>query len=980
MEEPNTSVKEDLTKPAVKSGDARISDILGDKEIDAAMGGEQKATEIFEKMSEEEVGAMSKKLNFWPTNDRGLLRNPDSFTPEEINKFHADLVAEGVLKPLAEAKTQQPPVKSVATLKTLNEIPVVAKPVEAPVTVSEGVSPVPETKTSVAATESETAGVVESKEPYDLDKYDLKTLDREQGYTQGVSNRQIAYREEIATKYGKDYKKIDPSEMTEREYVNAETSASYPKDVAIEDYHNFVEENKLGDEVSKSKSTPELKKPQTFPEFLADRKPSAKLRREYEQSPSGIAEKHRAIYEAHPVLKAFNVQLGDEAVKGEATPKKGDTLAMASEPFDKFRTNDKKLSAISIGRGFNSMMIQREEYNALAPEKRDRVDALSAEYEQLNPIVPGIDIGPDQVRRMSDRQKEKNSEAILKGNEILREIKQLVKPDIQVAQEQDAESVRKASSRLTQINGQIRTINGLGVMSHKPNGELKPKYQRTVDIYEQERSEILGRHPQLATAPLAKARTKESQDKLSALTDAPLTPKNIESIARPKITKYGVEVDEQGMEIVRLATKAAGLGELQVDGQFQEPKAAKSVIGHLQVLSKGLEAAGHLGAARKVANLAYAFKTDATNHQGTLAVYLYDDAGRHEQGHRLSYLGVPESANKDLSVRYGDLTKIAKTPNFQTAANNWQAKEGRSTPIDQMTAKQLGHAAEEVATYLANGDDLGLSSLEADTLLVDLMRKYAKARIAENSRLDMVTALSHFDGYFSEQLLEKINEKGNEESRGSRKSDDRGGAEPGRSDRGGGTVQTKSETRESEGRGKESVAEPEIAKVTGQTEAEVITKNRKFADSIAREFYDIGKVEYEPRTEQGWMAQSQKTIEGKGIDGAIKEYDALDAKKSEGYKTALGVAIASDLYANGTSEEFADFGRKLTTDIGNIAQELRASQLLSRLSPEHASLIGQQLVEKAIGRKMTPDEFKAMSEKVQPHAMDLKNISEKISP
>lgn len=293
---------------------------------------------------------------------------------------------------------------------------------------------------------------------------------------------------------------------------------------------------------------------------------------------------------------------------------------------------------------------------------------------------------------------------------------------------------------------------------------------------------------------LKKVRSTESQDLLSSLVDAPLDASHIEAV-EAKIGEYGVELNEQGMDLVRRVAAMAGLGDIQVDGQFHEPRIVKSMIGHLQSVAEDLKANGEPKSAKRVQNLVNKFKTDAANHQNTVAVYIYDDAGKHEKGHRLSYLGVPESANKDLAVRYGDLSKMAKDKNFQTAANNWQRKEGRSTPIDEMTPKQLGHAAEEVATYLANGDDLGLTPLEADTLLVDLMRQYAKARKAENPRLDMRGALSHFKGYFSEQLLERINEEGSTKSGGSVQSSDGGRAEPGSADSSDRQVSAESETR-----------------------------------------------------------------------------------------------------------------------------------------------------------------------------------------
>lgn len=148
----------------------------------------------------------------------------------------------------------------------------------------------------------------------------------------------------------------------------------------------------------------------------------------------------------------------------------------------------------------------------------------------------------------------------------------------------------------------------------------------------------------------------------------------------------------------------------------------------------------------------------------------------------------------------------------------------------------------------------------------------------------------------------------------------------------------------------------EIAEATGRTITEVKTQNRKFAQSLANNLMDIGDVEYTPQTVQGWQDGAAETIEERGLDAAIDEYHKMPAGSSEGRKTALGVAIAVELYSEGRTAELTAFGTTLTENIGNAAQELRAAALLSRLSPAFAAITGDKIVRKAKGRTMDGQE------------------------
>lgn len=147
-----------------------------------------------------------------------------------------------------------------------------------------------------------------------------------------------------------------------------------------------------------------------------------------------------------------------------------------------------------------------------------------------------------------------------------------------------------------------------------------------------------------------------------------------------------------------------------------------------------------------------------------------------------------------------------------------------------------------------------------------------------------------------------------------------------------------------------------IAELTGRTVADVEQGNRKFARTLADNLMDIGDVPYDKQTEKGWREGADKIIAEKGIDGAVEEYRKMSGGDNEGRKTALGVQIAVEMYADGRQGDLMEFGRELTANIGNNAQELRAAALMARLSPPFAQITGDKIVQKAKGRGLTPEE------------------------
>lgn len=67
-----------------------------------------------------------------------------------------------------------------------------------------------------------------------------------------------------------------------------------------------------------------------------------------------------------------------------------------------------------------------------------------------------------------------------------------------ILRERQERTLAEARSKIDGLDRQIANIEGLGQMSHLPNGKLKAPYQRTVDEYNRQKQEIYAQHPDLA--------------------------------------------------------------------------------------------------------------------------------------------------------------------------------------------------------------------------------------------------------------------------------------------------------------------------------------------------------------------------------------------------------------------------------------------------------------------------------------------------
>ena len=97
------------------------------------------------------------------------------------------------------------------------------------------------------------------------------------------------------------------------------------------------------------------------------------------------------------------------------------------------------------------------------------------------------------VRASKNAQAHKEFEAAVRSGEVVDTetltSRRVTKEGLESRDRKAADSALQ--SQLNAIDSQIRTIENLGSMSHLPNGKLKAKYQRTVDLYKARREQVL---------------------------------------------------------------------------------------------------------------------------------------------------------------------------------------------------------------------------------------------------------------------------------------------------------------------------------------------------------------------------------------------------------------------------------------------------------------------------------------------------------
>jgi transposase len=107
------------------------------------------------------------------------------------------------------------------------------------------------------------------------------------------------------------------------------------------------------------------------------------------------------------------------------------------------------------------------------------------------PMISEGNISSTQINRMGKKQFQKWQDDVSRCFEIRSQIRQLSKSDEEIAKEErELEAKRKQELRLSHER-YIATIEGLGLMTHRKNGKLKPSYQVAVDAAREEIAKLL---------------------------------------------------------------------------------------------------------------------------------------------------------------------------------------------------------------------------------------------------------------------------------------------------------------------------------------------------------------------------------------------------------------------------------------------------------------------------------------------------------
>lgn len=127
-------------------------------------------------------------------------------------------------------------------------------------------------------------------------------------------------------------------------------------------------------------------------------------------------------------------------------------------------------------------LIRVEVYNSLPAERKQAIDKLYEEFKNSNYIDARTEIGPDQVRRMSDKQRAKISTTACRVFKIECEIKLLMRSDAEIVAEQAKEQAQKLADRIQYLQYRKRDIENLCTrrLNSKRHNSTKQEYQEVV--------------------------------------------------------------------------------------------------------------------------------------------------------------------------------------------------------------------------------------------------------------------------------------------------------------------------------------------------------------------------------------------------------------------------------------------------------------------------------------------------------------------
>lgn len=97
-------------------------------------------------------------------------------------------------------------------------------------------------------------------------------------------------------------------------------------------------------------------------------------------------------------------------------------------------------------------------YNELSVEKQQKIDSLITEFNSINYIDARTQLGPDQIRRMSEKQRLQLANNMQRVFNIESQLRELIKPEAQIKKEAEEKAKKEAEQEILRIKYRIRDI------------------------------------------------------------------------------------------------------------------------------------------------------------------------------------------------------------------------------------------------------------------------------------------------------------------------------------------------------------------------------------------------------------------------------------------------------------------------------------------------------------------------------------------
>lgn len=504
------------------------------------------------------------------------------------------------------------------------------------------------------------------------------------------------------------------------------------------------------------------------------------------------------------------------------------------------------------------------------------------------------------------------------------------------------------------------TIRQLGGIENVDPEEAKKLFSTThsIEITPEMRESVMQGQPLFKVA-------EETQKERAALMNALKNTRDKSEIlpdVKSEVTDGRLKVSEAGGEIMRFISAVVDNVSPEdappIAGLFLDPPMVES---YADVLEEFAENTAEAGLDRAPLDDLRSNLLKAAENSGSLRVIVFDDAEGHEHTHKQSYDG---AGRKEFEFRYKGLLELTTgksdvADSFRKAFAEWARLENRKWAVASASGYQLGHAAEEIFTYLSSGDHelFGLTIDEATDLVIELGKRYARARIEENPALTVKEALATFQETPAGEILENIKEEASSDGQNEQSVETAERTDPGEADdeRPGGNLRQGrgldahgGQSTDAQNEGSETGADKPAGTGSGLKERRTVLS----AENAG--FVEKGEISGEARY---YTEKSRKQSERKAQDRietiglAAAQTEALNTQPEENQRaehTALQMEVVKLL-----NRQAAE-----ATDAGNLpfarAKLNSAQQVVSALA-ERGTDYGQAISQLAAWQKTDPE-------------------------